>query len=146
MRFSTKVVASAAALFYLIGNAVATGINCEGSTKCGNPSTELLEDMTYVVSNNLDQSRFYNNGEQIICSNNVCAYCQKSGGAPGSSIVSLMELLLAHGCDVCGSIPLFYPSDNNVDNGELTVDYASSSCSVGQEVVSPHEIVFTLCS
>jgi hypothetical protein len=58
----------------------------------------------------------------------ICAFLQKSGGAPGRSIKTLSRAIPDHGCAVCGSVPLFFPDDNNVDNGMLTFNAVSSPC------------------
>lgn len=42
--------------------------------------------------------RFYKNGEQISCQGFIYAFLQKSGGAPGGSILTLAQDLQNHGC------------------------------------------------
>ncbi|KAJ5649517.1 killer toxin [Penicillium longicatenatum] len=116
--------------------ALALGINCRGSSNCGAPDAPELIDQ-------IDPSRWYDNGEQIACQNEaldegaVCAFLQNSGGAPASSIITLARELEDHGCGVCGSIPLFYPNDNNVDDGELTINFVSGSCCSGSTCICP---------
>jgi hypothetical protein len=88
--------------------------------------------------NGIDQERWYQNREQIACdevdqttgddtySSNTklfCAFLQDTGGAWGSDILRLAHYIPGHGCKVCGSVPYFYPSDNNVEHGELTFNH-----------------------
>jgi hypothetical protein len=68
--------------------------------------------------NEVDGSKWANNGEMVVCNHNLCAFTQNSGGAPVSRLQVLAEELFDHGCNICGSIPLFYPGDNNVADGE----------------------------
>ncbi|OCL14191.1 killer toxin [Glonium stellatum] len=121
----------------------AEGINCHGSANCDTaPDAPQLIDLVALIDH-IDDNRFYNNGEQIACQNEaffkgaVCAFTQKSGGAPGSSIKTLAQELRDHGCSVCGSIPLFFPQDNNVDDGELTVNWVGNSCCPGSNCICP---------
>lgn len=110
---------------------VFAGINCEGSTECassGDTISALLSD-----ASDIDDGRFYSNGDQILCqhshetSGGICAFLQNTGGASGSSMQSLLQALVDHGCDRCGSVPLYYPGDNNDgDHGVLTVDFVSN--------------------
>ena len=107
------------------------GINCEGSTGCatsGDTISALLSD-----AKDITDSRFYTNGDQILCQaqhdsgGGICAFLQNTGGAPGSSIQPLLQALVDHGCERCGSVPLYYPEgdNNDGDHGILTVDYVS---------------------
>jgi hypothetical protein len=116
----------AAAMISLAGLASGLGINCNGSGLCGSSSANMQRIANIIrgdgVSPGIPDNRFYNNGEHIWCAPSVdfwtCAFLQKSGGAPGSSIKTLIQELADHGCYTCGSIPLFYPNDNNVNDGE----------------------------
>ncbi|KAJ7161469.1 Kp4-domain-containing protein [Mycena crocata] len=98
------------------------GINCLGSSLCkGRPSNTAAQLAGYI--SNAPSGAWYNNGEQIACVRSICAFLQNSGGAPGSSVKALAQHILAHGCTACGSVPLFYPNDNDVRNGQLTFNY-----------------------
>ncbi|KAL4908780.1 killer toxin [Aspergillus multicolor] len=118
------------------------GINCRGSSNCAAPDVPSLLDLVALIDQ-INPSRWYNNGQQIACLNEnldmgaFCAFLQNSGGAPASSIITLAQELRDHGCGVCGSVPLFYPNDNNVDDGELTVNFVSSSCCAGSDCICP---------
>ncbi|KAJ6494596.1 Kp4-domain-containing protein [Mycena vulgaris] len=57
----------------------------------------------------------------------VCAFLQNSGGVSGQSIKALAHYIPDHGCNRCGSVPLFFSDANNVANGELTFDFVTSS-------------------
>ncbi|KAH8126231.1 hypothetical protein FP744_10003474 [Trichoderma asperellum] len=108
-------------------NGALAGINCNGSGACPVVSGTLGKLLGYA--NSIDPNRWYTNGENIVCQKNelgtgLCAFLQNTGGAPGSSIKPLLEQLSYHGCNKCGSIPLFYPQgdNNDADHGVLTVN------------------------
>ncbi|KAK3377373.1 hypothetical protein B0T24DRAFT_678209 [Lasiosphaeria ovina] len=66
----------------------------------------------------LDQDRQYQNGEHIMCEfaagTTFCLFLQGTGfRAPGRSIGPLIDALVDHNCDTCGSVPIFFPSRNN---------------------------------
>jgi hypothetical protein len=81
----------------------------------------------------------YSNGQQIACvrcpaggplggEQGICVFTQKMGDRKikGSVVKSKINDLIRHGCDGCGSCPV--DPGNNVDNGEVTVNYVSSAC------------------
>ncbi|OCL14192.1 killer toxin [Glonium stellatum] len=121
--FLTTLAVTALAV---LSSANAKGINCEGSSDCGLSDAPSMGELVSIIEDSVPDDQFYANGEHIVCiesgsrAYSICAFCQMSGGAPGSSIKVLARELLAHGCQNCGSIPLFYPGDNNVADGELT--------------------------
>jgi hypothetical protein len=129
------------ALFILVAflsPASALGINCRGSVDCeGIPSPSVAHSLATFI-NGIDQERWYQNGEQIACDARVvqsqdvirgpttlyfCPFLQNTGGAWGSDILRLANYIPDHGCKVCGSVPYFYPSDNNVEHGELIFNH-----------------------
>jgi hypothetical protein len=124
----------------LIPAATALGINCRGSHNCLGGAS-IAQSLTAFISD-IDQGRWYENGEHIACditvvvdsgSSNVCtcAFLQNTGGAWGSDILRLAHYISDHGCQACGSVPYFYPSDNDVRHGELTYNYVSSCTTNG---------------
>jgi hypothetical protein len=129
----------------LIASVSGLGINCQGSSNCGlfvygnYANGTPVQQLNALIQENIDPNRWYNNGEQIACIHGstfyhpteVCAFLQNSGGAPGSSIKELLPYLVDHGCSSCGSVPLFFPNDNDVSNGELTVNSVSNGCGTG---------------
>jgi len=125
MRFTSTV-----AFVNIIGLALA-GINCEGNANCPGVVGSLSEIKSFA--NGADDNRFYQNGEHIACveslaGTGLCAFLQNTGGVPGSSIKTLLQDLLDHGCKKCGSVPVFFPSDNNDgDHGILTVNEVGST-------------------
>ncbi|KAL4886885.1 killer toxin [Aspergillus karnatakaensis] len=130
-------------LLTLSPTALTLGINCRGSSNCAQPDAPALINLVALIDN-IDPNRWYDNGQQIACQNEaflqgaVCAFLQNSGGAPGSSIITLARDLRDHGCAVCGSVPLFFPQgDNNVDDGELTVNWTGNSCCSGSNCICP---------
>jgi hypothetical protein len=130
MRISSITILAAA----IISQVSALGINCKGSGWCTSATSDVAHCLNELIQT-IDSNRWYNNEQHIACcqsdgkfglpdaegSVGFCAYLQKSGGAPGSSIKKLGPYIPNHGCKVCGSVPLFYPQgNNNVDDGELT--------------------------
>lgn len=116
-------------------NSALAGINCNGSGDCaGTPGTlgDLIADAYQI-----DPNRWYNNGEHIACSDNrggggLCAFFQNTLGGPGSSVLTLLQDLQAHGCNKCGSIPVNFPQgDNSENHGELTVNFVVSAGCTG---------------
>ncbi|KAL3463487.1 killer toxin [Aspergillus heterothallicus] len=121
------------------------GINCRGSSNCGSfvfgnyANGNPLEQLNRLIQNNIDPSQWYNNGEQIACLKGsvfytpsyICAFLPNSGGAPGLSIKNLLPYPIDHGCGTCSSVPLFFPGDNDVNNGILTLNSVSGGCGTG---------------
>ena len=112
--------------------AATLGINCRGSGLCGIEDWGqggLLGRLRGQV-NSIDGGHWYQNGENIVCEEDVagggiCAFLQGTGGMPGSSIGGLLDALIQHGCEKCGSVPVWLPvnGDNNPnDHGILTVN------------------------
>ena len=125
MKFST---ASALACFTMLQSATAKGINCEGSALCGDQKGFLVKVSNLITDNinGVDPNYHFSNGEHIACSGHICAFLQKtSGGASGQQVRDAIVKLLNHGCKGCGSVPFI---DNDVDKGELTVNYVSTTC------------------
>ncbi|KAI5465242.1 killer toxin [Mariannaea sp. PMI_226] len=107
------------------------GINCQGNYECHDAGGSVGDLISYVLP--IDPNRWYNNGEHIACVENhlgtgICAFLQGTGGAPGSSILPLLQALQDHGCYKCGSVPLYFPQGDNDPNthGILTINYVGS--------------------
>lgn len=117
----------------------ALGINCRGSSLC--VKANVLHAFQSLAPS-LDQNRQYQNGEHIMCTfldaTNICMFFQGTGfGAPGRSVGPLIDALIAHGCDTCGSVPIFFPSGNNdPSSGILTVNVVGNAegCNANNEV------------
>lgn len=109
-----------------LSQVAATGINCNGNSECGVQGFKGLYEIKEIIDS-IPDGTWFNNGQHIACSeesgDKFCAFLQNSGGAPSSSVKALVQYLVDHGCKGCGSVPLFYPGDNNVANGELTINY-----------------------
>ncbi|KAI4105540.1 MAG: hypothetical protein LQ339_003382 [Xanthoria mediterranea] len=123
-------------LAVLATTASSKGINCEGSSEChrgnGNAAARLN---SYIQAG--PDNRWFNNKQQIACvdassdltqQSAICAYLQNTGGAPLKNIKGLAPRILEHGCKNCGSVPYFFPADNNVANGELTFNFVTKGC------------------
>ncbi|KAJ3545522.1 hypothetical protein NM208_g1370 [Fusarium decemcellulare] len=107
-----------------------TGINCRGSSTCGVggighfPNADLKDVRDAVASG--EEGNFGNN-EHIACvpfvAGALCAFYQNIGDRTFTKdqTVAFLDQLRAHKCNKCGSIPV--DNGNNVDNGELTVNY-----------------------
>jgi hypothetical protein len=108
----------------LAAGQAAAGINCRGSSQCaGGISGAYLSSLINLASY-IDQNRWYKNGEHIVCADRLCAFLQNTGGMPGSSIKNLLKELDKHGCNKCGSVPVFFPEDNDEkSHGILTANY-----------------------
>ncbi|KAF5001055.1 hypothetical protein FDECE_11070 [Fusarium decemcellulare] len=107
-----------------------TGINCNGSSTCkvggiGHSPNADLKDVRDAVASG-DEGNFGNN-EHIACvpfvAGALCAFYQNIGDRTFTKdqSVAFLDQLRAHQCNKCGSIPV--DEGNNVDNGELTVNY-----------------------
>lgn len=118
----------------LLIHPASAGINCEGSSQCAGVDPVLPS--LVAAASNIDSGRWYENGQHIVCEGTnslgggICAFLKNTGGAPGSSIKTLLEALEHHGCNNCGSVPLYYPDgdNNDADHGVLTVDFVTNSC------------------
>jgi hypothetical protein len=127
-----------AALFHL---ASTLGINCRGAAYCvggqaGSRHSRVASRLTSAIEN-IDGDRWYADGELVACVTNqpnhegpvsFCAFLQSTGGALGSRILELAHYIEAHGCRGCGSVPVFYPEQNEVSGGELTYNYVRRPC------------------
>ena len=111
----------------LTTQALAKGINCEGSGACGDSGARLGNLKTLVDP--IDPNRVYQNGEHIACDGHqVCCFLQGTGGIRGADIPGLVGALLDHGCGICGSVPVFFfAGDNDIStHGQLTCNFVSS--------------------
>jgi hypothetical protein len=84
------------------------GINCRGNTYCSYGSSSELQSLICSI----DPNTFYNNGQQIACDTNICAFLQNSNGANAGTLCTLAGDIVSHGCKVCGSVPTGYPGSN----------------------------------
>lgn len=102
------------------------GINCDGSFWCG-ATNQNLNDIVAKVCNEL-QGFTFGPYEHIACGGgNLVAFTQMTDRRIwGSVACGLLRQLRDYGCKQCGSIPLGFPQDNDVYNGELTVNYVTS--------------------
>ena len=116
MRFST--IAAVAALS---GHTFALGINCKGSSLCNRAGGDLVG-VKAIVDGIHPRDRHYKTGQHIACASNLCAFFQKSASGTAKRASGLLKQLYDHGCEVCGSVPT---SGNNVNGGELTVNYVA---------------------
>ncbi|KAJ7468584.1 killer toxin, partial [Mycena latifolia] len=107
------------------------GINCEGSAQCSG-AVDAASDLAGYISG-LSDDVWINNGQQIACIANICAFLQNTGGTWGSIVKQFAPYIPDHGCQACGSVPYYYPQgDNNVADGELTFNYVSdAACNEG---------------
>lgn len=109
----------------LAATASALGINCRGSALCSsNGAAGNLINLKAIVDGIDDRDRSYGEGQQIACTGSICVYYQNGVGGTAGQASDLMQRLLDHGCTKCGSCPTDVDG-NNVDDGELTVNYVS---------------------
>ncbi|KAF4448966.1 Killer toxin, Kp4 [Fusarium austroafricanum] len=124
--------------FSLVSSTAALGINCRGSANCNTfGNNQIAAQLTHAIDG-IDPNRWYNNGQHIACvgtgapitgNGAFCAFLQGTGGAPGRNIKGLAHFIPEHGCGACGSVPYFFPSSNDVKDGQLTYNYVSNGCS-----------------
>ena len=152
MRLLTHLLVLAA----LLNLVAALGINCRGGSNCR--GTRVGRRLTRAIET-IDRGRWYANGEQIACVSietedgydSFCAFLQNTGGAWGSRILELANYIVGHGCKSCGSVPYFYPEENDVSRGELTYNYVSKPCSIndglcGEDRPSSAVGAFDMCT
>ncbi|KAG9498071.1 hypothetical protein J7337_010960 [Fusarium musae] len=126
MHFTTLIASAVLAL-----GVSAEGINCHGSSNCANAGFKLTGLLR--TAQDLNDNKWYYNGQHIACwqaldKTGFCAFLQNTGGLPGKDIKRLLQELVNHGCAKCGSVPAFYPSDNDIkSHGMLTVNYVSKT-------------------
>ncbi|KAF4335778.1 TOX4 [Fusarium beomiforme] len=108
------------------------GINCHGSSTCGvggighTPDASLKDVRDAVAAG--EEGNFAN-GDHVACvpfaTGNLCAFYQNIGSRTFTKeqSVALLDTLVDHGCQHCGSIPT--DPGNNVANGELTVNFVA---------------------
>jgi len=143
-------------LSLVIPTALALGINCRGSAFCqygpsslnpdiisifvalANGSTPICDSPPFTCGPISDTDN-YAPGAHILCMpqsdyflGGICAFTQSNvsaAGTNGTLIKQKLTELHAHGCTLCGSVPL--SGDNDPDTeGMLTVNYiASRVCS-----------------
>ncbi|KAL8641457.1 MAG: hypothetical protein Q9226_008635 [Calogaya cf. arnoldii] len=120
----------------LAATAANEGINCKGSSECYRGRGYAASQLDGIIQRGPDD-RWFNNKQQIACvstTNDVgpnsasCAHLQNTGGAPLKNIKGLAPRIVEHNYKNCGSVPYFFPSDNNVANSELTSNYITKSC------------------
>ncbi|KZW01562.1 killer toxin, kp4 [Exidia glandulosa HHB12029] len=107
----------------------ALGINCKGSSKCGDQPKDTLQRIYDLIETQIDPNFFFPDGRQIACANSVCAFLQKSQGASGQVVKDILDDLKNHSCQVCGSVPTLYRNGtNDVNKGELTLNFVDQAC------------------
>ncbi|KAF4445485.1 killer toxin, Kp4/SMK-like, core [Fusarium austroafricanum] len=130
MRFSSSALLFASSVAGL-------GINCRGSGFCSlspNGSIQKIKEQIGVIIADGQGDRHFDTGAQIACTNadqgSFCAFYQ-SNGASGSAndAFTHIQWIIDHGCKLCGSVPIH--DGNNVDDGQLTVNYVSDPCCEG---------------
>ncbi len=134
VNYSTAV----AAFTGLVISVSALGINCRGSGNCQKYGDSVMSNFVSLVDN-LDPyaDQYFQNGEHILCirtggqgdDEGYCLFLQGTGyGIPGSSVKPLVEALSNHGCQACGSVPIFFPQGNNSpDLGILVANQVSAT-------------------
>lgn len=121
---ASKTILAALTLAAAAPQVMALGINCRGSSSCGTCRAHALSEIFTQVEG-IDDGATFGDGTHIACSGNCCAFLQNvSGTKTGAQLKGYMRQLVDHGCDKCGSVPT--EPGNNVDNGELTVNFVSN--------------------
>ncbi len=128
--FSRLSILAFAPAIFLSGSVQATGINCHGSIICSLQGTNMMAYLhTQIVYGGGDPNHVYHNGDKVACSaSGICVFLQGTDeqGLSLQAITNLMGTLIGHECRVCGSVPIFYPTENDISlHGMLTVNYSS---------------------
>lgn len=70
---------------------------------------------------------------QIACtqgnSGSICAFYQSGASGSARDAFGHIQQIIDHGCSLCGSVPT--QEGNNVDDGQLTVNFVSDPCCEG---------------
>ena len=117
----------------LSSTTLALGINCRGAFGCGADLEDFSLGDLISAASSIDDNRVWQNGQHAACAtgsvdlNAICAFPQgTANGIAGWKIKQLLGFLQTHGCTRCGSVPLNFPNDNDVDDaGMLTVNYVT---------------------
>jgi hypothetical protein len=127
-----------------IGQSVALGINCRGSSTCGRAKTQGAVNTIAGYIAGVQPCRNYKNGEHIACINDgnvlasnggFCAFLQgTASGAVGADINAMIQSLnnrTDDHCNNCGSVPILFPpalgGSNDPKPGILTVNFVSNT-------------------
>ena len=135
MQFAYPIVL-AFSVISLAPVALCLGINCRGGYNCAYPgpgNSDVARQLVRYIDG-IENSRFYNNGEQIACvidgagTTGYCAFWQKTNGLYGGTAKQKAHYITDHGCKICGSVPLDYPNTNDVEKGMLTFNAVAHTC------------------
>ncbi|EWG41398.1 hypothetical protein FVEG_03525 [Fusarium verticillioides 7600] len=125
----------ALAISALLSTASALGINCRGSGFCNINNASLNDVLTQakqLVARG-QGDHFWPEHVQIACASgqygSICAFFQNGASGTTTRAIDLIQGIIDHGCTQCGSIPT--NPGNNVDSGELTVNYVQNPCCNG---------------
>ncbi|KAF2821193.1 killer toxin [Ophiobolus disseminans] len=130
MHFTTPLLT----LLSLSSTALSLGINCRGNGNCGLPDSRASLDRLRDVARGAGDHHFFQNGDHIAClqfggaaGGSLCAFPQGTrGGIEGWKAKQLLGFIRDHGCTRCGSVPVNFPNDNDVNSaGQLTVNWVS---------------------
>lgn len=110
------------------------GINCRGSIECAigpGIGAKVLERLSNAACE-------INGGNQFWPGQHITQGCFENGGGgiavftqrtdrvvTAEYVCRMLRVLRDHGCGTCGSIPFDYESTNDVNNGEITVNYVN---------------------
>jgi hypothetical protein len=124
-------------LSLLASKTAALGINCRGSFQCVFLTDNPAQSVVGFITGGIDQNTTFNDGELIACSGFICAFLQGTGGLDGAAVLALAPQITGrsslsrylfssdstgHGCNQCGSVPIGFPTTNDVANGQLTIN------------------------
>lgn len=145
----TRSLLKALSLYTSLSQTLALGINCRGSTACVSaapqPGGGFGNDIPALVNyiSGIDETRVFKQGEHIACiayhnpfiaastKGGVCVFLQTLpagiNGLDGGKIKTLLGDIQEHQCTNCGSVPIDFPTTNDVANGQLTVNYVSNT-------------------
>ncbi|KAM0335238.1 hypothetical protein ACHAQA_000282 [Verticillium albo-atrum] len=123
----------------MLSAAEGLGINCRGSSSCPNVNFMGASGRLKDMINRYPDNFWFNDGQQVACATTdrtpfaICAFLQGTGtGANGAKVKQLAQYIVNHGCNICGSVPLFYDRGSGYNDvakhGQLTFNYVTKPC------------------
>lgn len=134
MKLSTGILAVLGAIHIGVD---AKGINCQGNARCPDLKQYIKLEKFISKISRIPDDFWFKDGEHIACYTQYlpfgsrisgCVFMQGTNGASAKSIKKLLGHLKDHNCKLCGSVPMFFPEDNDIStHGQLTVNYVNGS-------------------
>lgn len=137
LHFSMLTIIAIAVILIQPEPSFGLGINCDGSIEC-NLAPPLVTTGGSYLSKLAAQVCSMNPLTQYSPGQHITSGCFDDGGGIavftqkttqnlyGVFACTLLNTLIQHGCKTCGSVPFDVYTTNDVNNGEITVNYVNS--------------------